>query len=241
MAAPEVTSNPVVVQNQTPTPPPPQKKSGKLKFVVIILVVLLVVILSELGYLIFSGYGRTFFELPGSRNEGQSVEQQETINQAQPEETLAPQPTVAPIDPLIFNYPNFQRDFLNPDKVREYADTLDGLKDKYQFVQRGVIELTFAGEISEISSTEAKQFGDRILPYKVILSSEGETLSTFFSQEEIENAEIYLIPLSEEPREAVFSDMQTGDFLELKYYLNALDSSQNNKLIFRVTEAEALR
>ena len=217
MAAPEVTNEPVAVVNQAniqaapeSQQEKPQKGGGGMKVALIILSVFLFVILAELGYLVFSGYGRTFFE-------------------------LRPQPTPAPIPiPQIKeDQAVLSKTQASPEEARNFADRLDYLwANKPSFLERAAIEFIVKGSLVYGKEDPGDGFA-----YAIVLTNETRrTLTYGLTRTEYENVRVYLAN-SETIREIALKDLREGDEITIKSVGNLLDSATDYHLIFQVVRS----
>jgi hypothetical protein len=195
------------------TTPPVQKNTKLLKVAVIGLVVTLIIILSEVGYLVFSGYGRTYFQL-------KSESQNETA-------VPASSPTPVPTPSVEFVLPE---EIIQSNKVDGFLYILEGLESKETFIKAATINSAYGGVVTSTSQGEVEGVGFRyIIDAKNDLE---QTIRFRFSKEEIDSAEIYLVSNNNE--KISFGDIKPDDNLTVKVVSDLLDSSPDSKLSLEI-------
>jgi hypothetical protein len=205
---------------QTPQQPPPmqttapvQKNSKLLKVAIVGLVIMLVIILSEVGYLVFSGYGRTYFQLKSEPQEIVVVP------------TVAPTPIPTPSVEITLPEKSIQ-----PNKTYDFLYILEKLESKEAFIDAITINSTYKGVVVSTSQEEIDNTG---LRYIIDVKNDQEQTIRFqFSSQEIDSAEIYLSSNNNE--KISFDDIKPNDNLETKIISDLLDSSSDSKLILTI-------
>ena len=205
----------------TQQPPPiqttaPEKKNNKkFKIAVIGLVVMLIIILSEVGYLIFSGYGRTYFQLKSdSQNETAAIP--------------ASLPTPISTPSVEFALPE---NSIQSSKVDNFLYILEALEPKESFIEAVTVNSTYKAIVTSTSQEGIKDRGFRyIINAK---NDQGQTIGFRFSIQEIDSAEISL-----NNEEISFSDIQPDDILTVKVISDLLDNSLDSKLILEIERGD---
>jgi len=201
---------------QVPQQPPPilattpvQKNNKFLKIAVIGLVVMLIIILSEVGYLVFSGYGRTYFD-------------------ALRKPTLLTPVTQSPPEDLMNSL--LPKEGVFPNKAKIFLGIFDHLaQNKDDFVLGATADITTTGTVVEILEL------DGVYKYQItVRNNAGQTLVYELTEEEIENAEIYLSVL-DSYQQMEFDEILPGDKLVVRLTTSFLDNSPHSKLLLLVT------
>jgi len=212
-AMPEKSTQPSQQPSPIQTTTPVQKSSKLLKIAVIGLVIMLIIILSEVGYLIFSGYGRTYFQL-------KSESQNET---AVPTSSPMPIPTPS----VEFTLPEKG---IQSNKTDNFLSILGFLESKEEFIEAVTINSTYSGIVTS-TSQEDTSIPD--FPYIINAKNDLEQTIRFrFSSQEVDSAEIYLVSNNNE--EISFSDIKPDDNLTVKVISDLLDSSSDSKLLLEI-------
>ena len=203
---------------QAPQQPPPiqttapvQKNNKLLKVAIIGLVIMLIIILSEVGYLIFSGYGRTYFQLKSdSQNETAAIP--------------ASLPTPISTPSVEFSPP---KNSIQSSKVDNFLYILEALESKESFIEAVTVNSTFKAIVTSTSQDGIKDRGFRyIINAK---NDQGQTIGFRFSIQEIDSAEISL-----NNEEISFGDIKPDDILTVKVISDLLDNSLDSKLILEI-------
>ncbi len=198
-------------------PAPVQKKNKVLKVAVIGLAVMLIIILSEVGYLVFSGYGRTYFQL-------KSEAQEETTET--PVASASPMPTSIP----SLEVPLLKDNALQSSKIDNFLYILDHLESRESFFKTVAVNVTYEAIVIDTSreGTEGTDF-------RYIINAkddQGTAIGFRFSKEEIDAAEIFLV--SNDNEKISFDDIKPNDKLTVKVTSDLLDNSPNSKLILEI-------
>ena len=208
---------------QAPQQPPPiqtttpvRKNNKLLKVAIIGLVVMLIIILSEVGYLIFSGYGRTYFQLKSeSQNETAAIP--------------ASLPTHISTHSVEFALP--ESSILQQNKIDNFFYILTHLESKDSFIEAVTINSTYKAIVTSTSQEEIQNVG---LSYIITgKDDQGQTIGFRFSSQEIDSAEISL-----NNEEISFSDIQPDDILTVKVISDLLDNSPDSKLILEIERGD---
>jgi len=208
--------------NTQAAPPPVQKmepvkqKNKILKIGIIGLVIILIIILSEVGYLVFNGYGRTYFQL-------KSQSQEEIAN--------SPTPSPIPNSPTSPTFTLSKDSNFQQNKLNDFLFMINGLSSKESFIQTVVINTSFKAIV--VSTSREENSAKYTINAK---NDSGQTIEFKFSSQEMDSAKIYLTSNSTE--NISFDDIKEGDILTVKVASDLLDSSPDSKLILEIERAD---
>jgi hypothetical protein len=201
---PAAPNTPVVQTEQEPA------RNKIFKPALIIFCIILIIVISEVGYLVFKGYNKTYL---------------------QPQATMTPTPTPVPSPPTLEDIQaGFPRTHISSDKARNFADRLDFLSPKLEFIQNASMNFVVAGTLVESSPERGETEGIEYV-HRIILKTEsGKLLTNLLTESELEYADIYLY-ISTGVSQIEIDEIRPGDFISLRYITNLLDPSPHSRLI----------
>lgn len=209
------TSRPIPPSTPTVQIEQPPKRNKFFKPALITLGIVLVIVISEIGYLVFKGYGKTYFQ-------------------------LTPDPTPTP----VFNFPlqeeiegTFSREFLNTGKARDFLEHLDLFEPKLEFIQNATLTFTVGGIVDEVGEGEIEGSGHRF--WIIMKGDTGEILTYRLTEQEIQNASIFLETASGLSQIEI-TEIKPGDFVLIRNISNLLDSSSHFKVILKVIREQGV-
>jgi len=226
MAAPTPENYPASPKSAPPDTPIVQaeqkpEKNKLLKPALIVFSVVLVILISEVGYLVFKGYGKTYLQ----PNAPASI----------PTPTYIPTPTPASLLTLEEVESTLPKEFINSDKARVFADTLDRLEPKTEFLLSATVNFVIAGTVVSLTEEEAENLGKLVVI--TMKNDSGLTLKDKLTQEEVENSFVLL----RTPAGASLSkiaEIKPGDFVFIRHITNLLDASTHSKIILEVVREQ---
>ncbi|MBU0572384.1 hypothetical protein KKE60_00265 [Patescibacteria group bacterium] len=187
---------PVVQIKQKPT------RNKFFKPALIVFCIVLVVVISEVGYLVFKGYNETYI---------------------QPHPTVTPAPTPLLSPPTLEDIQaTFSREHVSSNKVRDFADILDTLAPKLEFIQNASLNFTVAGWLVESSSEKIEEGGVNYAHQIILEARSGKILTYLLTEQEVQNAIVFLIT-STGPNPVKISEIMPGDFVSIRSIANLLD------------------
>ena len=214
--APEKSTPPPQQPPQIQTTAPVQKNNKLLKVAIIGLVIMLIIILSEVGYLIFSGYGRTYFQLK---------------SESQNETAAIPASLPTPISTPSVEFALPESSILQQNKIDNFFYILTHLESKDSFIEAATINSTYKATVTSASQEEIEGIG---LSYIITGKDDQEqTIGFRFLSQEIDSAEISL-----NNEEISFSDIKPDDVLTLNVISDLLDNSPDSKLILEIERGD---
>jgi len=182
-------------------------KNKFFKPALIALGIVLVILISEVGYLVFKGYGKTY---------------------------LQPTPTPPPTPPTLEDIQaSFPRNHVSSDKVRDFADVLDGLAPKLEFIQSASLNFIIAGTLVENVPGRIEKEGISYAHRMKLEAESGETITYLFTEQEVQTAAIFLFTPSGSSQVDI-SEAKRGDFVTIKSIANLLDPDPNLRIILEV-------
>lgn len=216
MAVPTPESYPATPKPTPPNTPVVQTKQepARNKFfkpALIALGIVLVIVISEVGYLVFKGYGKTYLQLH-----------------------TTPTPTPPPTPPTLDDIQaSFSRTQVSSDKVRDYADRLDLLSPKLEFIQTASLNYNIAGLLVENAPEIKEKDGIKYTHRMKLKADSGKTITYHFTEQEIQTAIIFLFT-STGSSQVNIRDINRGDFVTIKSIVNLLDPDPNFRIVLEV-------
>jgi hypothetical protein len=189
---------------QTEQPP---KRNKFFKPALIALGIVLIIVISEMGYLVFKGYGKTYLQ-----------------------QYTTPAPTPPTLEDIQASFP---RNHVSSDKVRDFADVLDFLGPKLEFIQSASLNFIIAGTLVENAPGRKEKEGIEYTHWMKLEAESGETITYLFTEQEIQTATVFLFT-STGSSQINISEANRGDFVTIKSIANLLDPDPNFRIILEV-------
>jgi hypothetical protein len=204
---PTASSTPVIQTEQKPV------RNKFYKPALIALGIVLVIIISEVGYLVFKGYGETYFQ-----------------QHIAPALTSTPAITSPTLEDIQASFP---RNHISSDKVRDFADTLDHLAPKLEFIQSASLNFIIAGTLVESAPGRKEKEGIEYTHWMKLEANSGETITYLFTEQEIQTVTVFLFTLTDSSQINI-REINRGDFVTIRSIANLLDPDPNFRIILEV-------
>jgi len=218
MAAPMPENYPATPKPAAPDTPVVQTEQGPVrskffKPALIALGIVLVIVISEVGYLVFKGYGKTYLQ-----------------QHIAPALTSTPAPTPPTLEDIQASFP---RNHISSDKARDFADALDILAPKLEFIQGASLNYIIAGTLVETVPGRKEKGGIEYTHWMKLEAESGETITYLFTEQEIQTVTVFLFT-STGSSQVNIREINRGDFVTIKSVSNLLDPDPNLRIILEV-------
>lgn len=184
-----------------------------LTYALIIFGILVVVVIAELGYLYFSSDEQSPPPSPTTSLE-EAVDDDFFL---QPSETLPP---------------SGQRE-ISVDRILDFADSARALNNKIGFVVSAAINVAYQGTVINTSEASLVRDGTEYVYMIEIREPNGHAGKTYFTQQELSTASVFLVAGSKEEPISV-KEIREGDDIVVNQHINLFGSGESDDLLIRV-------
>jgi hypothetical protein len=122
---------------------------------------------------------------------------------------------------------------LQTEKALGYAESLDASPG--DFVTEAVMRIGVEGKVVSVDNTDKAEGAKQYVSAIFLEDKNGISGRWYFTQEEVDSAEVYLLDSSGNKRAISFSEIAPGDFIVSTETVDLLDPSEAFKIVLNVT------